>query len=242
MHPWQQSRKRKQATTAAPKTQFGKRSMPAFAQCDALDRLPPEMRDRYRGMVQIMTAEAIAKEGIAAIATSRRSAAYHEAGHAVVRCSLNLDMYSVRVNRECVEGIGIWAGFARGEPIGSLATPGPCAAEAAIVLAGFASEKLFNVATLASSLDEQALAGLLMQQCAALLGRPDDACALFLSAWRETTEVLKRNQQSVQRIAIRLMDQKVVSGRLLKRLLRDVEIVGQELPRRILAGVQSGQT
>ena len=215
--------------------------MRAFARCDALERLPPGMRGEYRAIVQTTTAEAIAKWGLSAVATPRRCAAYHEAGHAVVRWSLGLDMYSVRVNRECVVGIDIWAGYAQGEPLGSLATPGPCVAEAAIVLAGFASERLYKVATLASSLDEQALAGLLLRQCAALLGRPGDAGALLVSALRETTEVLKRNQQSVKRIAIRLMEQKVLSGRLLKRLLRDVEIVGEELPRRILAGARNGE-
>lgn len=242
MHAYQCVPRRARGRNAARNNQSGKPSGTALVQGDALDRLPPGIRDRCRVVVQIMTAEAIAKEGIAAVATSRRTAAYHEAGHAVVRWSLGLDMFSVRVNLECGEGIETWAGDAQGEPIGSLATPGPCAAEAAIVLAGLASEKLFNVATLASSLDEQAVAGFLAQQCARLLGRPHEAAALFFSAWRETTEVVRRNRQALEHIATRLMRLKVVRGQVLRRLLWDVEIIGDELPRRILAGVRNGQT
>ena len=61
-------------------------------------QLPPEVQDEYLRMMTAMQQRAVQMQGPRALASTRRDAAAHEAGHAVVYASLGFPVLSIEIS------------------------------------------------------------------------------------------------------------------------------------------------
>jgi hypothetical protein len=61
-------------------------------------QLPPEVQDQYLSMMIAMQQSAVQMQGPRALASTRRDAAAHEAGHAVVYASLGFPVFSIAIS------------------------------------------------------------------------------------------------------------------------------------------------
>jgi hypothetical protein len=76
----------------------------------------PRTRDYVGGHVDDMARDAFAAQGPRAFESTRRAAACHEAGHAVVGTALGHAITSVRIKRRTVHGHAVWLGLTMGVP------------------------------------------------------------------------------------------------------------------------------
>lgn len=195
----------------------------------------PEVRAQLYENVTGLMRLAYEQQGIKALESTRRIAAVHEAGHAVV-FEATADgvrwwrAYRLRIWRnDEIPGVNFWGGETTVSPkaplerVDTRIDPAGTAITAMRAIAGWTAEQLFtDDFRIGSSLDEVTIAS----GCAKGLSRhwmksPEECFAMLFSM---TREILKANAVCALRIADRLEFSRRIDSPDLRRLLADVKI------------------
>ena len=167
---------------------------------------------------------AVEREGIKALACSRRAAAHHEAGHAVVHALDGHAVEYVKVKRKQHPrtGLVLWLGFTQVRQPWSATfdtTPEDDLANLAHVAAGFCAEVLFEGPdfALCSSLDEMLMVG----NIAAMIAHKTDRepAQVFQAAVLSVLADLHQHAAHVRAIADLLQRDRIVRAARLVKLL-----------------------
>lgn len=201
----------------------------------ALDKIvDPETRRHLQEHVAASMRLAYDQQGIRALESPRRTAAVHEAGHAVVYEATADGVrwwraYRLRIWRiNEIPGVNFWGGETRVSPkappehVDTRIDPAGTAILAMRALAGWTAEQLFtDDFRLGSSLDEVTIAGGCAQGLAHHWLKSPEECFSMLFAM--TREILKANTTCTLRVADRLDFSRRLDSPDLRRLLADVK-------------------
>jgi hypothetical protein len=134
-------------------------NLPQLPQPDVSARLLDGIEDTARGI--------LAKHGIAAFEMTKKAAAFHEAGHAIVGTHEGMRIKSVSIESRSMPGVAgmQWTGFclnADGWTSGPHTTAQADLSRARYVLAGYVAEAATNTDMPGSSIEERGLATMLV--------------------------------------------------------------------------------
>jgi hypothetical protein len=184
----------------------------------------PSAATRIAGLTNVLTAIAGITGGERAFEYTMRSAAFREAGHAVIFALDGITPASARIWSVSEEGRPQWFGHVDAPSAGRVDSTTPPKDDIEYVrslLAGVVSERLFDSDhRIGSSIEEVATAQAVIEVVAWKLQRN------FRKLWSETkVEVarqLKANEQTVRKIADELMRKRTINSRRLACLLRAI--------------------
>lgn len=161
---------------------------------------------------------------------TRRTAAAHEAGHAILYASYGDSFKYVKVFQRIEPYIGIqmWGGETMPDKFS-----GPCELNpstnqreylfrARSLIAGLGGETLMGVDTIGSSLDELVMSQVLAQLLAGLCGEASGELIWRNDVWNVTLAIIKANAEPHARVMDALIREKRIDAVRLKILLRDV--------------------
>jgi hypothetical protein len=191
----------------------------------AIDRLTiPD--PRQRAWLQCSLAQtvnhAFASEGWRAFQASERTAAYHEAGHAVLYALADIPVQRVWIKGVKVRGILTWVGECQADVTWEISECSTVAQDllfARITVAGWCAECLFAPEDMraGSSIDEAILAGAVCSTAAHKAGRSQPE--MLHEVMESVISVLSDHASAVRRIANALMRCRKLHGVQLNRLL-----------------------
>jgi hypothetical protein len=181
--------------------------------------------EQVRANVRLLAEHALATDGLRAFECPKLTAAWHEAGHAVIDAHHGVVPTCVSIWPVQVPGFvePHWEGRCESPlpPIGLSTDPQQDIAFARRILAGVISELTFVADHgLGSSIDETAIAQVVITIAAAKLGRV--AKDLFHETIDEIKAQLQAHEKTVRAFADELMDKHRLGASQLKALLRPV--------------------
>ncbi|MEI2771846.1 MAG: hypothetical protein V9G98_14255 [Candidatus Competibacter sp.] len=195
----------------------------------------PDTRTAFAKQAEKIMCDAVRLQGVRALESTRRHAAIHEAGHAVIYEITADDArwwrpYRLRIWREpaAPDGLLFWAGRtdvspkAPPERVDTRNDPTGAAVLALRALAGWASESQFcrKDFRMASSVDEMLLAGGCARSLATHWNREPEKVLEILIA--TATRMLQANKPILMTISSRLEQNRKLENAELRRLLAGV--------------------
>jgi hypothetical protein len=191
------------------------------------DERSPSAAARIAELTNVLTAIAGITGGERAFEYTKRSAAFHEAGHAVIFALEGITPTSARIWSITEEGRPQWFGHIDAPSAGRVDSTTPPKDDIEYVrsqLAGVVSERLFDPDyRLGSSINEIATARAVIEVTAWKLQR--DWKELWSETKAEVAKRLKTNEKVVCKIADELMRRGTINSHRIAYLLRDVRSV-----------------